>query len=47
MPSCIKCGGEMIGDGYTMTYQCEFANPELTQFKEPDANPVYCDYEDE
>lgn len=40
--SCPKCGGTMVGDGYTMLRHCEFARPEDLEGKEADAGPVYC-----
>lgn len=44
MRSCPKCGGSLYGDGYTQVVHCEFADvPDCT---EPDASPVYCDFED-
>lgn len=43
---CKNCGGDMVGDGYTEVSHCE--NLDLFgQGYEPDANPVFCDYEDE
>lgn len=42
---CKKCGGSMIGDGYTKVLHCEYV--EDTSELEPDAGPVYCDYVDE
>lgn len=47
MRSCPKCGGELYGDGYTSVIRCEFADEEKVNGVEPDANPVYCDYDDE
>ena len=41
---CPKCGGEMVGDGYTAPYHCEFTTvPDGT---ECDADPIYCDFEE-
>lgn len=42
---CIKCGGEMIGDGYASVMRCEFAEEESYEHHEPDASPAYCDFE--
>lgn len=44
--SCIKCGGDMIGDGYTSVMHCEYADESTYESHEPDASPVYCDFED-
>ena len=41
--NCIKCGSRMIGDGYTMVLYCETIDLPLDV--EPDANPVYCNFE--
>ena len=41
---CIKCGGSIVGDGYTIVEHCEYA--EDYEYHEPDAGPVYCNYED-
>ena len=35
----------MIGDGYTMVRQCEFA--EVPDDMEPDAPPVFCDFDED
>lgn len=43
--SCINCGGDMWGDGYNSVMQCENSE-EDTSFHEPDAGPIYCDYEE-
>ena len=45
--TCKKCGGTMIGDGYTTVLHCEYADPDEYWDKEPDAEPVWCDYEEE
>lgn len=45
--SCPKCGGEMIGDGYTTVLHCEFANEEDYWYLAPDSNPIYCDFEED
>lgn len=44
---CIKCGGDMVGDGYTSVMHCEYADETTYEFHEPDASPVYCNYEEE
>ena len=44
--SCKKCGGGIIGDGYTVAYHCEYAEEETYIYHEPDASTVYCNYED-
>lgn len=44
---CSKCGGNMEGDGYTWVYHCEFAEPEDYDSHEPDADPVYCRFEEQ
>lgn len=36
---CFNCGGQMLGDGYTTVYHCEFVDPSCV---EPDADPIYC-----
>lgn len=45
--NCIKCGGDMVGDGYTLVDHCEYADEADYEFHEPDAGPVYCKYVDE
>lgn len=47
MNCCIKCGGEMIGDGYTSVMHCEYTEEEEYSFKAPDEGPVYCGYSDD
>ncbi len=37
--SCKNCGGDMLGDGHSVVYHCEYTDPECT---EADADPVYC-----
>lgn len=54
---CNKCGGDMIGDGYTTPYHCEtltVINGELqvgetgtTLIFEPDCKPIHCSIMDE
>lgn len=46
MATCIKCNGDMVGDGYTSVMHCEFASEDTYEFHEPDANPVHCDYDE-
>lgn len=38
---CINCGETLIGDGYQTVLHCP--NSDDHWDKEPDANPVYCD----
>jgi len=47
MDQCPKCGGSMIGDGYTTVLHCENADEPTYEFLEPDAGPVYCDFKEE
>ena len=47
MHQCPKCGGSMIGDGYTTVLHCENADKSKYEFCEPDAGPIYCDFVDE
>lgn len=44
---CKECGEEMSGDGFNFPIRCPNSKPELSEFNEPDANPVYCDGEAE
>lgn len=44
---CPKCGGVVVGDGYASVMHCEFADPDDYWYCEPDANPVWCDFEEE
>ena len=39
---CPKCGGTMVGDGYTMVSHCE--NVDVPQGVEADAPAIYCEY---
>ena len=41
---CVNCGGEMIGDGYTMPLHCETLDI-IGEGYEPDCNPIYCEPE--
>lgn len=43
---CIKCGGDMIGNGHTSVTHCEYAKESSYDCVEPDGGPIYCDYED-
>lgn len=45
--TCEKCGGTMVGDGYTSVLHCEFAEEATYDSLEPDASPVYCDFVNE
>ena len=48
MNRCIKCCGDMTGDGYTSVIHCEYACEQTYEYHEADADPVYCDFvEDE
>jgi len=47
MGRCVKCGGDMFGDGYTKVEHCEYADDDIVEMTEPDANPIYCDYDEE
>jgi len=40
--NCAKCGGTMVGDGYTMVRHCE--NVEDITGMEADSGPIYCNY---
>jgi hypothetical protein len=45
---CIKCGGEMIGDGYHTVMHCENideANDDY-EYAAPDEGPFYCGYQE-
>ena len=41
---CPKCGGTMIGDGYTEPRRCENLEDDLFD-REPDSGPYYCDFD--
>lgn len=43
--TCAKCGGDMIGDGYTSVLHCEYVDE--TECYEPDAEPIYCNFKEE
>tara|TARA_B100000767_G_scaffold256998_1_gene264484 strand:+ start:1170 stop:1454 length:285 start_codon:yes stop_codon:yes gene_type:complete len=36
----------MVGDGYNFVMACEYADHDKTEYAEPDAGPIYCDYEE-
>lgn len=40
---CPRCGGSLIGDGYTTVLHCESTDLETVWNAEPDARPIYCD----
>lgn len=42
---CPKCGGTLLGDGYTTVVHCEYVKD--IGDVEPDASPIYCDFEEE
>jgi len=44
---CVKCGGDMVGDGYTTVTHCEYAEEEFYEYHEPDAGPIFCNFEEE
>ena len=49
--TCIKCGGDMTGDGYTSVIHCENLTDEDQSdegymYAAPDEGPFYCDFED-
>jgi hypothetical protein len=39
-PCCERCGGSLVGDGYTLAKHCEFLEHDPTW--EPDSGPHYC-----
>lgn len=41
---CIKCGGDMVGDGYTVPIHCEYVVEPEIDIVEPDSGPWYCDF---
>jgi len=45
MCRCPKCGGDMIGNGYTVVFHCEYADD--YESLEPDASPKYCNFKEE
>lgn len=42
--TCVKCGGAIIGDGYSVVMHCEHAIGASYEFHESDADAVYCDH---
>lgn len=42
MNNCPICGGNIIGDGITVVYHCEFVDISDIQV-EPDSNIILCD----
>ena len=44
---CNKCGGELIGDGYSMVIHCENAEDTEYEFAAPDEGPFECNYKEE
>lgn len=40
--TCPRCGGTIIGDGYTMVRHCEFADDDRIYDAEPDAPAILC-----
>lgn len=42
---CPVCGGDLVGDGYTVVIHCE--NVDLPLDVEPDADPIYCSNDEE
>jgi len=43
---CKDCGGEMIGDGFTVIVHCENAEEESFFYDEPDSAHVFCGFKD-
>ena len=43
--NCSKCGGDIIGDGYSSVMYCEYAEPDYGT--ECDAGIIECDFEEE
>lgn len=39
---CIDCGSDILGDGFTIIYHCEYVE-DLESF-EPDAGTLYCGF---
>jgi hypothetical protein len=40
---CVKCGGDLIGDGWTLVIHCENAKEDMYCGLEPDADIVECE----
>ena len=47
MFQCENCGGDMIGDGYTMVIRCENADIDEFWCNAPDDGPILCTNVDE
>lgn len=43
---CVRCGGTMCGDGYMVVLHCEHVDV-TALYVEPDAGPIYCDFNEE
>ncbi len=41
---CPRCGGDIIGDGFTTVRRCEFATDDKIYSTEPDAPIILCDF---
>jgi len=44
---CTDCGGEMVGDGYTTVYHCEYSEEADYEYHAPDEGPVMCGFLEE
>ena len=44
--SCPRCGGSLIGDGYSLVIHCENAEDDRVWEAEPDAPVIYCESEE-
>jgi hypothetical protein len=44
---CPKCGGDLVGDGYSTVIHCEYADPSMYEYNAPDDGPVLCDFKEE
>lgn len=47
MMRCIKCGDDLIGDGYSIPFHCVNAVDEAWLYNAPDSGVYLCDFEDE
>lgn len=43
---CEKCNEALEGDGYVTVLHCPNADDDKVDGVEPDANPIFCDFED-
>ena len=43
---CNNCGEEMVGDGFILVYHYPYTYKDISLY-EPDANPVYCNEQDQ